>query len=348
MKDRHVREKLSEYIDGILSEEEASSVKAHLDRCPECMEEYEDMVKIIGHMSQVETLETPESLLAKVHERIEKPSFLRRLINGLFVPLKIKLPLELAGVAAAALLVIYIVGIRGKQHVYELAYVHRSRTPVALQERTPEPGTVSEESISAIDETTTLNEKAKPATKRETETLGKRDKRLEAEDAFATGKKDLPALAPTEKRMERRARVEEAVPQSEMIGDEAKRSIEPGEEITDREVPVKAQAPSGIKAEKSGLETAGKDKEDVQKVALAKQTPIDEELKDIIATLDGKIIESECNADTGILESLLIEMAANNIKNLIRILEGRGDIEKPYPTVIEKGRDTVRVRIRLR
>jgi hypothetical protein len=297
-----MRDKLSEYIDGMLSQEEASAVKEHLDRCPDCMEEYEEMVKIIGHMNQMERLETPESFVKKIHDRIEEPSSFQRLVKGLFFPIKIKVPLELAGVAAATLLVIYIVGIREKQHVYELAYVQRSQPLAVLQEQEVEMG-------AEVDEAATLIEKAQPALELKDEKMEKKEKREEAEEAISLSKKELPALAPQERMMERRAKVEETVPHSKMAKPEGER---------------------GLEAKKDSPEKA---------------TPREENLQNLITALGGKIIESEYNEATQVLESLIIEIPAENYHKLIQTLEERGEIQKPYPAIKEKDQETLQIRL---
>ncbi|MCK4931493.1 MAG: zf-HC2 domain-containing protein [Candidatus Aminicenantes bacterium] len=326
MNDRHMRDKLSGYIDGMLSQEETSAIKEHLESCPACMEEYEEMVKIIGHMNQMESLETPEFFVEKVHERLEKQFLLQRIIKRIFFPIKIKLPLELAGVAAAALLVIYIVGIREKQHVYELAYAQRSQLPTVLQEQKMERGAVLEEAI-------TVSKKAQPAPELQDEKMEKRDKRAEAEEAISPSKKELPASAPQEKRMERQE--PDLAHQKEKI---------------DRKTQIEAEALSITNAQRSedrSLEIADKEKGEAEKDAPRMATPREENLQDIIIALGGKIIESEYNKDTQVLESLIIEIPVDNYPKLIKTLEERGEIQKPYPAIKEQDQEIIQIRIRL-
>lgn len=341
MNDRHVRDKLSEYIDGMLSQEEASSVKEHLDRCSDCKVEYMEMVKIIGHMNQMENLETPEAFAEKVHERLNKAFSLHRLVKGLFFPLKIKIPLELAGVAAAALLVIYIVGIREKQHVYELAFVDRSQPLAVLQEQILE-------TEAEIDKAGTLGKKEQPELKLEEEKMEKRDKRVEAEDALTLGKKELPALAPQEKRIERQAKAEEAAPRGKMIKKEGARGLKAQEEPTQQKIQLEAEAPSSAKVkriEEVPLEIADKEKGEPQKDSSPKETHREEKLQDIITALGGKILESEYKKDTQVLVSVIIEIPAEKYQELIQTLKEQGEIEKPYPTIKEKEQETIQIRI---
>ena len=344
MKDRHVREMLSEYIDGMLSGEEASSVREHLDKCPKCREEYEDMLKIIGHMKEIDRLETPDFFLEKVHERMDKPSSLHRLAKGLFFPIKIKVPLELAGLAAAALLVIYIVGIRGKEDIYELSYVRRSQPPAVLQEETVEADT-------GIDEMIAHREKKPPESGFEGKKVEQRDKRKDAEEAIPPSKEGIPALAPQEKRMDKRAQVEDAVASSKKVKEEERQASVPQNERIERQTQIEADAPTVAKAQRKaepGLEFVDKEKGLAEQDVLSQPTRREKFLEDTINVLGGKIIEREYNSETELLESLTIEIPANGYQELIEILEVRGDILKPYPVIKEKDQETTRVRIRLR
>jgi len=102
------RRKLSEYIDGMLSQVHASEVKDHLDHCPDCTEEYQALRRIITHMNQMEHVDEPAHFIEKVHHRLGNRFSLKRITRTLFVPLQIKLPLELAGAATIIMLAFYV------------------------------------------------------------------------------------------------------------------------------------------------------------------------------------------------------------------------------------------------
>lgn len=356
MKNRHVRDRLSEYIDGMLSEKEASAVKEHMNRCPDCLEEYKEMLKIIGYMNQMEGLGIPDSFVEKVHERMEKKSSLRGLLKGLFIPIKIKVPLELAGVAAAALLVIYIVGIRGKQHVYELAYVQRSQAPAVLQEQTPETETFVDEAIAVIDEAAPQKKKEEPELKFEVEKGEKRDKRSGPKKAIPEDKKDAAAFEPTETGIKKQVQAEAAVPSSKTVKEGIEREFEPHEERLERKSQNIADAPPGVakisgvaedqKKEELSPEMADNEKAEIELDARAELEYREKNIEEIIVAMGGKIIEFNYNKDSKLLESLLIEIPAAEYQKLIQILEKRGDIRIPYPAVKEKEKEIIRVRLK--
>ena len=108
MECRLVRELLSAHADGMLEPDESKRVKAHLVRCAECASEFEALVECIHSLGSMERVPAPPDFLDRVYERIEEPTFLKRIAARLFLPLRVKLPLELAGLAAAAVLVILI------------------------------------------------------------------------------------------------------------------------------------------------------------------------------------------------------------------------------------------------
>ena len=103
-----VLELLSQYADGVCDPETASRVEAHLAGCGECASAIESLRACMQTLSSLSRVPAPPDFLDRVHERIEEPSILRRLVEKLFFPVRIKLPLELVGVTAAAVLVLLI------------------------------------------------------------------------------------------------------------------------------------------------------------------------------------------------------------------------------------------------
>lgn len=122
-----VKELLSAYADGVLTEAETSLVKEHLDLCPDCMDTYEAMSRIIEHMHHMETVVEPDGFLDRVNARLEKPSFLAGVFRRLFVPPGVKLPLELAAVAVALVLIFYLAGFWADGDLYEITISLKDR-----------------------------------------------------------------------------------------------------------------------------------------------------------------------------------------------------------------------------
>ena len=98
---------LSEYVDDDLDPINKGIVEEHLTACTACAAELHFLQAYLRAMAGMEKVGAPANFLAAVHERIEHPSALGRLVKWLFYPLKIKVPMELAGIALAAVLLVF-------------------------------------------------------------------------------------------------------------------------------------------------------------------------------------------------------------------------------------------------
>jgi hypothetical protein len=106
------KELLSDYIDGILDARTKALVEEHLVVCEGCKEDFTSLKALVEEMGSMEPLETPRDFLEKVHERIEQRSKFRRIMRKLFVPVRIKVPLELATVTATVVLILAVLNIQ--------------------------------------------------------------------------------------------------------------------------------------------------------------------------------------------------------------------------------------------
>jgi hypothetical protein len=98
---------LSEYVDDQLDPASKRLVEEHMASCESCAAELASLQAYLGTMAAMEKMSAPEGFLAAVHERIEQPSVFERITKWLFYPLRIKLPMELAGIALATLLLVF-------------------------------------------------------------------------------------------------------------------------------------------------------------------------------------------------------------------------------------------------
>ncbi len=131
MKCSEVSPLLSEYVDDLLAPATRKLVEEHVATCEDCAAELGSLKAYLEAMAGMEKVSAPPDFLAAVHERIEQASLLKtksqelraksqpvderieqasafnRLKRWLFYPLRIKLPMELAGIALAALLLVF-------------------------------------------------------------------------------------------------------------------------------------------------------------------------------------------------------------------------------------------------
>jgi hypothetical protein len=106
-----VNQLFSEYIDGALDEKTRRTLEEHLTACEGCAEDLRALQSSIAAFGSLDQVKAPVDFIEKLHARIElheQVSWLEWLKTKLFFPLHIKIPLEVVGLAMAALLVVVI------------------------------------------------------------------------------------------------------------------------------------------------------------------------------------------------------------------------------------------------
>ncbi|MFA5073741.1 MAG: DUF2275 domain-containing protein [Nitrospirota bacterium] len=104
MEHNDIRYKLSEYLDGSLTEHEKQEIDEHLKTCSDCSKALEELRKTIEQIKAIEKIEPPawmtQKIMANVRTEAEKE---KSIFRKLFFPLSTKLPLQ--AVAAVFLVV---------------------------------------------------------------------------------------------------------------------------------------------------------------------------------------------------------------------------------------------------
>jgi hypothetical protein len=104
-----IQQKLSAYAEGIISPEEKMLIEEHLKICPQCNESLMDLRKTIDYVHNLEDVEPPPWFTLRVMAKIKaeaKPK--KGILQKLFYPLHIKLPIEAVAATLVAVLTIYI------------------------------------------------------------------------------------------------------------------------------------------------------------------------------------------------------------------------------------------------
>jgi hypothetical protein len=122
-----IRELLSEYVDGELDVKTKALVDEHLSACKGCEGKLASLKALVNELGSLESVAPPRDFLDQIHERMEQRSWFSKIIRALFVPMRVKIPLEFAGAAAMAIL------------VFSLVYVQRdhfrmAQAPVGLKQ----------------------------------------------------------------------------------------------------------------------------------------------------------------------------------------------------------------------
>lgn len=105
----NVQKMLSSYIEGIISHEESKLIDEHLSACSKCKEALYDLKKTLEYVQNLEDVEPPEWLTQTVMTRIRSETEPRKgILQKLFYPLYIKLPIEAVAVVLIAVTALYI------------------------------------------------------------------------------------------------------------------------------------------------------------------------------------------------------------------------------------------------
>jgi len=108
MRCARVKGQLSDYLDSLLDAERAALVENHLAKCGKCQEELEFLKTLIHELRSLEPVKAPDGFLASIHSRLEKENWWERVKAFLFIPARIRLPMELATLATTIIIVFFI------------------------------------------------------------------------------------------------------------------------------------------------------------------------------------------------------------------------------------------------
>jgi hypothetical protein len=108
MVSEEIRAMIPDYVRGLLLPGEAKEVESALDSSPEILPEFEAAQAYYAALNQIPEVKAPADFLDRVNRRIEVKPFWQRFQSLIFEPLYLKLPIELAGVAACLITVLVI------------------------------------------------------------------------------------------------------------------------------------------------------------------------------------------------------------------------------------------------
>jgi len=321
-----VLESLSEYVDETLDPSLRRQVAEHLSTCRGCFAELQEMENYLQAMRSLDEIKAPDDFLEKVHERIEKSSAWRRLYETILLPVRMKIPLEVAGVAIAALLVVCLYqGILPEKRVPV-----KSRAPLARHPESSEQTGEKEQKI-ASEESQELPQAARtvpPETgamielsllmDREPQSYGRKSKH---EDAATT------TLSQTET-ANLRSGVAETRPQQH----------EPREKRAAAPVRTPAKSPPT-----SGGETAAMEDQD-----LTEHVPnLILIISRYVQRAGGKLHAVETQSETGRLDYVIVEVPATDYALFLNDLRQVGEVNLLEDPVSVEESSVVRLRINL-
>jgi hypothetical protein len=104
-----IQEKLSAYMEGMISSEEKVLFDEHLKMCRKCNESLAELKKTLEYVRNLDEIEPPPWLTKKVMMSVRSEAEARRgILQRLFYPLHIKLPIEALATIVVAVATIYV------------------------------------------------------------------------------------------------------------------------------------------------------------------------------------------------------------------------------------------------
>jgi len=310
MKCQDIQQKLSAYAEGVVPHEEKILIEEHLKSCPKCNESLADLRKTIDYVHSLEDVEPPTWLTQKVMAKIKAETEPKKgILQKLFYPLHIKLPIETVAAALVAVLTIYI--FKTMQPEMKLAQAPSEHETVIARS----PSKVADEAIS--------KEKiASPLARNDRKRLPPSPPSLE---------KIIPSSPPLEKGGKGGFDTEQTMPSKKPAPMDKLEEAPPPIQRQDKVRPS-AGAVAKEEAKTEVLSRATKAKESDEKREVVNVTVLVKDIKTArteiettLTQLGGKIIKTESFENK---EVLTAEITSQKLTELIARLKSVGEVEE--------------------
>ena len=103
-----IEDKLSAYLDGLLHDDERNNVEKHCAECIRCRHSLEELERTKNILEELDEVEPPSWLTERVMSRIREKEEARGWLKRLFLPLRVKVPIEALAMVFVAVLSVYI------------------------------------------------------------------------------------------------------------------------------------------------------------------------------------------------------------------------------------------------
>jgi hypothetical protein len=361
---------LSEYIDAVLDEPARMAVEIHLSQCSDCRAELASLKAVVEELKSIQPIMAPDNFLADLHTRMEQTSPLKKLLQMMFVPFRIKIPLELATATVLAVFIFFIVQAPDIKKEWDLAAQRAEHSKVEKTaptdsgvEEISRPAPESKEIPAQPDREQIASRASKMASPPAIPSKAKKERPSTAEPALSR----TPQLRATAKKSSslelvlfiQPPTINETLP--ELSGKRSKVHIQKSKSETysagkrlkaplEQENRVVAPAPATETAPR-GQGAAG---------VVGESQPMDEPLesasspthvisgvKKIVRRLQGKVLSVQHEKQTQKPQFIIMEIPARHYHTLLNYLEAVGTLRTPRPKITVKRTETVRIRIRL-
>ncbi len=334
-----IRELLSEYIDGTLDAQARAAVEKHISICERCKEELASLSAMVEELGSLEEVKAPADFLEKIHERMEPRFGFDWIVRKLFLPIRIKIPLELAAVATITILVFFVFNIQ--QAEKKMVHIPKVITSERFAEKLKE-------------------DRMKLALKKEAKSSSPAleeapTKRLDSEHAMFAQESKVKTVKPSiEMESEpsasflAKARVRKPVRKVEPIKlalvpktDLAGSPYEPG--VTMKAAPLVESDKRTDEDERTDIGSFGRKIEARQRGPVA---DLFSRIKHLIRLVEGKVLTVEYDRQTEQLKTIHMEIPAKSYESFCRELNRLATFQTPPPTLADKDLGTIRIQIR--
>lgn len=284
-----VKERLSEYLDGVLPKETKTWVDQHLSACTGCRKELESLKTVVRELNTLHQLEAPGDFLQQLHARMTERPWHQRLLRSLYLPVRFKVPIQVAGAVTVAILIFSIVTLQ--QHE---------------KDRLLPPPVVSERELKKDEHGTTAG---RPASPRGVAGPGRAGSQAKPDEI--RGKQ---ATAPSE-----------GLWSDEIAGTKA--TADP-QRVMAMVLRVPTNRPSATQ-DKTSRGPVGSEAVQLQTRREAPLDPLVHELKALADRCGGKVVASAYDEASGRLDSIEIEIPSSQYEALAQGLKRLGEMESP-------------------
>jgi hypothetical protein len=347
-------------MDGEIPETLRLQVEMHLAGCRPCTEKLDSLKSTADHLGQIPRAAAPPDFLHRLQERLEKESLSQKLKKLFLLPLRVRLPLELATAAALGILIFFIVQPMRQQDSFKYP-VEQKQALGKKQEILPgknqparPPGKILEEKPAVQSKAKALKDEAGPSPSMYYEK--KQEIRETKGQAAPYGEQMLAksTVAETESRNVKENASPPPISISLIIPKESKI---PATRLRTSEVPVdRMEESSNETAERKPIALSGaaspergQSEQDLAPASAPDVLPpgqnIEQKIVQLIDAMGGKVVAMERN-DAGQPLSANIEIPASKYCQFIDQILQIGKIEPPPPGIPPSGDPHIQMTIR--
>lgn len=326
MKNEHASSFLADYISGLLSPDEAASVKEHLTGCADCREEHRFLKAYMKKAAAFPRVSVPDDFLERIHARIDEPA-LSGILRRLFYPLKIKLPLEAAGALALTVLAVFIFNPFGDRKIeYHAEAPGTEEKAVRTLEKTDTPGRIGEDML------------AREADRARKDAVAPRQKAADAGRIRVANGAESAQIASAEEKHEGEAPAEISL---------VLKTARPGETAKSKDARQDITATLRQKgAYSSRSETAATDYGITADLQATNQAGVDV-IVNLAGTLDGRVVKV-ADADTsGSRRLIIVEIPGKNFTQFMAGIRGSWILQKRTPSALPAQAGRIRLTMTL-